>query len=162
MKEQKFQFNYEVYDGIEELNEKDAWLLNEAREVTRQAYAPYSKFYVGAVAKLKNGEIITGTNQENASFPVGICAERVLLASISSLHPNTPIETMAISYQSEDIKSDHPISPCGMCRQALQEFEGRMKTPMRLVLGGMEGKVYIIKSSGLLLPLAFTSEELGS
>ena len=161
MKKEKFEFDYEAYDSIDELNEKDAWLLNEAREVTTQAYAPYSKFYVGAVAKLANGEIVAGSNQENASFPVGICAERVLLASISSLYPATPIETIAISYQSEEVKSDHPISPCGMCRQALQEFEGRMKNPVRLILGGMEGKVYIIKSAALLLPLAFTSEELG-
>lgn len=161
MKKEKFEFDYEAYDSIDELNKKDAWLLNEAREVTTQAYAPYSKFYVGAVAKLANGEIVAGSNQENASFPVGICAERVLLASISSLYPATPIETIAISYQSEEVKSDHPISPCGMCRQALQEFEGRMKNPVRLILGGMEGKVFIIKSAGLLLPLAFTSEELG-
>jgi cytidine deaminase len=161
MKQEKFEFEYEVYEGRDELDKNDAWLLDEAREVTSQAYAPYSNFNVGAVAKLTNGEIVAGSNQENASFPVGICAERVLLASISSLYPNTQIETIAISYQSEEVKSDHPISPCGMCRQALQEFEHRMKSPIRLVLGGMEGKVYIIKSSGQLLPLAFTSKELG-
>jgi cytidine deaminase len=161
MKQERFEFDYEVYDSSSELDKNDAWLLNEARNVTSQAYAPYSNFNVGAVAKLVNGEIVAGSNQENASFPVGICAERVLLASISSLYPNTPIESMAISYQSEDVKSDHPISPCGMCRQALQEFEYRMKAPVRLILGGMEGKVFVIKSSGQLLPLAFTSEELG-
>jgi len=160
MKEQTFQFSYEVYNSSDELNDRDAWLLNEARDVTKQAYAPYSNFYVGAVAKLINGEIVAGSNQENASFPVGICAERVLLSTISSLYPNTPIDTLAVSYQSEVVKSDHPISPCGMCRQALQEFESRTG-PIRLILGGMEGKVYIIKSSGQLLPLAFTSEELG-
>jgi cytidine deaminase len=161
MKEQKFEFTYEVYDSSDELNEKDAWLLNEAREVTNQAYAPYSKFFVGAVAKLTNGEIVAGTNQENASFPVGICAERVLLSSISSFYNGIPVEAMAISYQAEETKSDHPISPCGMCRQALQEFETRMKKPIRLILGGQDGKVFIVKSAGQLLPLAFTSEELG-
>jgi cytidine deaminase len=67
---------------------------------------------------------------------------------------------MAISYQSKIVKSDHPISPCGMCRQALQEFEGRMQKPIRLILGGMEGKIYVIKSARQLLPLAFTNEEL--
>jgi cytidine deaminase len=160
MENKKFEFEYEVYKNSDELNEKDAWLLNEAREITKQAYAPYSKFYVGAVARLVNGEIVTGTNQENASFPVGICAERVLLSTISSLYPATPIDTLAVSYRSEVVKSDHPISPCGMCRQALQEFETRTGA-IRLILGGIEGKVYIVKSSGLLLPLAFTSEELG-
>jgi cytidine deaminase len=77
------------------------------------------------------------------------------------LYPGQPIETIAISYQSKGVKSDHPISPCGMCRQALQEFEGRTKKSIRLILGGMEGKIYIINSASQLLPLAFTNEELG-
>jgi cytidine deaminase len=159
MKQEKFQFEYEVYNSSDELAGKDAELLNQARKITRTAYAPYSKFNVGAAALLANGETVTGTNQENASYPVGICAERVLLSTISSLYPETAIDTMAISYQSDIAKSDHPISPCGMCRQFLQEFENRMG-PVRLVLGGMEGKVYILRSSGLLLPLAFTGDEL--
>src|SRR5436309_10441734 len=123
MKENKFDFNYIVYDSIEELQEDEKWLLNEAREDTAQAYAPYSNFQVGAVAKMANGEIVAGSNQENASFPVGLCAERVLLASISSLFPRIPVDIIAISYKSDNQKSDHPISPCGICRQALQEFE---------------------------------------
>lgn len=157
----QFEFIFEEYNSINELREEDAWLLNEAREVTNQAYAPYSNFLVGAVAKLVNGEIVAGTNQENASFPAGLCAERVLLASASSAYPGVPIETMAISYQSDNIKSDHPIAPCGVCRQSLQEFEQRTDRSIRLILSGLEGKVYIIPQSNMLLPLAFTSEELG-
>lgn len=160
MKENKFEFNYKVYDSISELPEDLQWLLNEAREVTSNAYAPYSKFQVGAIGRMANGEIVAGSNQENASFPVGLCAERVLLASISSLFPRIPIETIAISYKSEHQKSDHPISPCGICRQSLQEYEGRVNHPVQLVLGGMEGPVYVIDSASRLLPLAFTSEEL--
>lgn len=160
MKENKFEFNYKVYDNISELPEEHQWLLTEAREVTANAYAPYSKFQVGAVARMANGEIVAGSNQENASFPVGLCAERVLLASVSSLFPKIPIETIAISYRSEHQKSDHPISPCGICRQSLQEFEGRVSHPVQLILGGMEGPVYVIDSASRLLPLAFTSEEL--
>ena len=160
MKENKFEFNYKVYDNITELPEEQQWLLNEAREVTANAYAPYSKFQVGAVARMANGEIIAGSNQENASFPVGLCAERVLLASVSSVFPKIPIDTIAISYKSETQKSDHPISPCGICRQSLQEFEGRVKHPVQLILGGMEGPVYVIDSASRLLPLAFTSDEL--
>lgn len=160
MKENKFEFNYKVYEGIAELPEEQQWLLNEAREVTANAYAPYSNFQVGAVAKLANGQIVAGSNQENASFPVGLCAERVLLASASSLFPKVPIETIAVSYKSESQKSDHPISPCGICRQSLQEFESRVGHPVQLVLGGMEGPVYVIDSASRLLPLAFTSEEL--
>lgn len=160
MKEQNYHFSYQVFDSIDELDEKDASLLRKARAITKQAYAPYSNFYVGAAARLKNGEILTGTNQENASFPVGICAERALLSTISSLYPSAGIETMAVTYQGKNVKSDHPISPCGMCRQALLEYEGRTNA-MRLILSGMEGKVYIINSANLLLPLAFTNEELG-
>ena len=160
MKESKFEFNYKVYDNISELPEEHQWLLNEAREVTANAYAPYSKFQVGAVARMANGEIVAGSNQENASFPVGLCAERVLLASVSSLFPKIPIDTIAVSYKSEHQKSDHPISPCGICRQSLQEFESRVGHPVQLILGGMEGPVYVIDSATRLLPLAFTSEEL--
>lgn len=161
MKKDEFKFSFDVYDSIEELTEEDAWLLNEAREVTEHAYAPYSHFHVGAVAKLTNGEIVAGSNQENASFPAGLCAERVLLASASSLYPKVPIQSMAISYNAgNNGPSDHPISPCGICRQSLQEYEGRVKHPIRLILGGMQGKVYIISTASSLLPLAFTSDEL--
>jgi cytidine deaminase len=160
MKEQKFEFSIQVYDGIDELDNSDRKLLIEARNATTKAYAPYSHFFVGAAARLSNGQIVTGSNQENASYPVGICAERVLLGSASSLYPDTPIEAMAISYQSERVKSDHPISPCGMCRQSLQEFEIRTNKKLRLILGGMEGKVYVLSNASLLLPLAFTNEEL--
>jgi len=160
MKEQKFEFSFDVYDNIDELKENDRDLLITARDATEKSYAPYSNFHVGAAAKMANGEIVSGSNQENASFPVGICAERVLLASASSHHPGVPIETMAISYQSKYMNSDHPISPCGMCRQALQEFESRTTKPIRLILGGMKGKIFVIASASLLLPLAFTSEEL--
>jgi cytidine deaminase len=161
MKERKFEFSFEVYDSIDELGAEDQQLLTEARNVTEQAYAPYSNFRVGAAAKLENGKIVTGTNQENASYPVGICAERVLLSTVSSLYPDIPVTTMAVSYQSNKIKSDHPISPCGMCRQALLEFEGRTSKLIRLILAGIKGKIYVIRSASQLLPLAFGSEELG-
>jgi len=160
MKENKFEFQYEVYEDISQLTERDAWLLKEAKTVTDQAYAPYSNFHVGAVAMLENGEVVAGTNQENASYPVGICAERVLLGTVATVHPKVPISSIAISYNSEEVKSDHPIFPCGMCRQALLEYETRLKKPIRLILGGMEGKVYIIKTASLLLPFAFTRNEL--
>ena len=118
MKENKFEFSYEVYNDVSELKKEDADLVMQARAVTKQAYAPYSNFFVGAIAKLSNGEIVAGTNQENASYPVGICAERVLLGNAATLYPNVSVDTLAISYDSKEVPSDHPISPCGMCRQA--------------------------------------------
>lgn len=160
MKEQKFEFEYEVYDDLSELKKEDAELLTKARSVTKHAYAPYSNFFVGAVAELNNGEIVSGTNQENASYPVGICAERVLLGNAATLHPGISIDTMAISYDSKEVKSDHPISPCGMCRQSLLEYETRTGQPIRLILAGQEGKIIIVKTVSFLLPFAFTSGEL--
>lgn len=160
MNKKEYKFLFEEYDSIEDLKKEDAWLLHEAREITNTAYAPYSRFLVGAVAKLNNGEIIAGTNQENASYPVGLCAERALLASAATVYPEVPIETMAISYQNSSRDGNEPISPCGMCRQALQEFEERTGQPIRLILGGLEGRVYIIEKAGQLLPLAFTAKEL--
>jgi cytidine deaminase len=160
MEKNAFHFEYEVYDSINELPEADAWLLEEAREVTTTAYAPYSNFHVGAVARLTNGEMVAGSNQENASFPAGLCAERVLLSSASSLYPKVPIESIAISYRSSLVESDHPISPCGICRQSLQEYEARLHHPIRLILGGMKGKVFVIPKASMLLPLSFTSNDL--
>lgn len=160
MKEQKFEFEYEVYNDIIELKKEDAELLTLARTVTKQAYAPYSNFFVGAAARLSNDKLVVGTNQENASYPVGICAERVLLGSAATLYPAVGIDTMAISYDSDEVKSDHPISPCGMCRQSLLEYETRTEKPIRLILAGQQGKIYIVKTIKFLLPFAFTSEEL--
>jgi cytidine deaminase len=160
MKENKFEFRYNVYSNIGELSMDKQLLIQEARRSTNNAYAPYSNFNVAAVAQLANGEIVRGTNQENASSPVGLCAERVLLATISSMYPDTPIDTIAISYNTERVKSDHPISPCGVCRQSLQEVEGKNGKAIKLLLSGMEGEVYELDSATNLLPLAFTSNEL--
>lgn len=160
MDQQAYKFDFFVYDAIDKLSEEDAWLLNKAREATQLAYAPYSNFRVGAMARLSNGELVAGSNQENASFPVGICAERVLLASASSLYPQVPIDTIAISYHNTNGNSSHPISPCGICRQSLMEYELRVAQPIRLILGGMEGKVYIIPKASMLLPLSFTATDM--
>jgi cytidine deaminase len=160
MNRKEIHFEYEVYDSIDELTEEDAWLLDQAREVTQHAYAPYSKFKVGAAAKLMNGEVVLGSNQENASYPAGICAERVLMSTASSLFPRQAIETMAISYNNTNGESDRPITPCGICRQSLKEFETRTHHPIRLILGGMHGKVFVIPQADYLLPLSFSGDDL--
>jgi len=160
MKKEEYSFGFEVYESINELEDGDKSLVEEARKVTEKAYAPYSHFHVGAVAKLSNGEIVSGTNQENASYPVGICAERVLLSSASMLHTNISIDTIAISYHNTKGESNHPVSPCGMCRQSLVEYEERTGKPIRLILSGMKGKVFIVEKASQLLPLSFGSEDL--
>jgi cytidine deaminase len=156
----EFSFSFDIYHSEKELPPDDASLLQQAREETKKAYAPYSRFRVAAAARLSNGQIIAGTNQENASFPAGICAERVLLSSVSSIYPGFYIDTIAISYHNEQGDSSHPISPCGICRQSLQEYEHRSIHPIRLILGGMTGRIHVLPSAAVLLPLAFRGVEL--
>ena len=156
----KLEFDFEVYSSIEELNEADATLVLKARESTTLAYAPYSNFSVGAAAVLTDGNIVIGSNQENASFPVTICAERVLLSTAANLFPKVPIDTLAISYKSGKGKDTEPISPCGMCRQSLIEYENIVSHPIRIILSGMSGEVYIIANAGMLLPLGFSGKNL--
>lgn len=160
MQHKEYRFTYEEYTSDAELETADQHLLDKAREVTSHAYAPYSHFRVGAAARLNNGQIVTGTNQENASFPVGICAERVLLSAASSLYPDIPIRAIAISYFNEQGPAKQPVSPCGICRQSLQEFETRTGQPIRLILGGQTGPVYVIPQSASLLPIAFVADDL--
>ena len=155
-----FSFSIDVYDSVDLLSKEDALLLAKAQEVTVNAYAPYSEFQVGAVARMANGELLSGTNQENASYPIGICAERVLLSAASSVYPNVPIDAIAVSYNNLNGTSDHPVAPCGVCRQSLHEYEARMNQPIRLILGGKSGKIYVVERAGQLLPLAFTKNEL--
>jgi cytidine deaminase len=156
----QYDFKFEEYNTIEELAPADAELLAASRKVTGNAYAPYSNFHVGAVAQLANGEKLTGTNQENASYPVGICAERTLLSAIGSLFPNEKVNTIAISYHNLNGSSSTPASPCGMCRQSLVEYEQRVDQPIRLILSGMDGKVFIIPKASMLLPLGFSSDDM--
>lgn len=160
MEKKVYQFAFETYSSHTDLAEEDAALLLKARDITKLAYAPYSNFQVSAVAKLANGEIITGTNQENASYPVGICAERALLSALGTLFPNVAIDTMAIAYHNLNGESSKPVSPCGMCRQALVEYEGRTKKPIRLILSGMDGNVFIVEQANQLLPLSFGGDDL--
>lgn len=158
MKEIRFQ--YQVLPDASMLSSEDAQLLQMARAATSKAYAPYSQFNVGAVAMLNNGETIEGTNQENASYPVGICAERVLLSAVSSLYNGVAIKTIAISCHNLKGESKNPVSPCGLCRQSLLEQTLRQHQPIRLILSGMEGMVYILDDASFLLPLSFTADDM--
>jgi cytidine deaminase len=158
--QQKFEFEYEILAAINDLSTDDKELLEAARKATQNAYAPYSNFLVGAAARLSNAQIAIGANQESASFPVGVCAERALLNSVGSQFPNLTITTMAISYQPVGKDSNAPISPCGMCRQSLLDFETRYGAPIKIILAGMQGQVMIISSASNLLPFGFDGKIL--
>ena len=161
MDTRKYSFEYLSFPGSDALPAPDAKLLTEAREVTAHAYAPYSNFRVGAVIQLANGAKVSGTNQENASFPVGICAERTALSTASSLYPGVPIDTIAMSYyNAAGGSSEAPISPCGMCRQTLAEYENRQEQPIRVILSGQTGKVLVLQTVKHLLPLGFSADDM--
>ena len=157
---QKFEFEYQQFQDSTSLAMADQELLEAARKATQNAYAPYSNFWVGAAARLSNHQIVIGANQESASFPVGVCAERALLNSVGSQFPNLIIHSMAISYQPVGKASNEPISPCGMCRQSLLDFETRYGAPIKIILAGMQGQVMIISSASNLLPFGFDGKIL--
>lgn len=153
-------FSFDRFSSAAELPPADRVLLEEAREAAGRAYAPYSRFCVGAALVLSNGEIIKGANQENASFPAGICAERVALSAASVQFPHVFIEGLAVSYENKQGPSAHPITPCGICRQSLLEYEQKQQHPIRLILGGLSGKVFVLSSAKYLLPMSFSADDL--
>lgn len=151
---------FETYADSDALPPADAALLHQARQATQDAWAPYSRFRVGAAALLENGEVLTGTNQENASYPVGICAERTVLSVASGLHPNVPVLAIAVSYDNELAPSVAPIAPCGICRQTLMEYQARYQRPIRLILAGLSGQVIVVADSADLMPLSFSANSM--
>ncbi len=150
---------YEVED-LTELSGEDRELLEAAKEMTSNAYAPYSEFYVGSAILLENGKVVKGSNQENAAYPSGICAERVTIFSASAQYPDVVMKTIAVAARNPRQAMDYPISPCGSCRQVLLEFELKQKNPIKILLTGETGKVYIIEKAIDLTPISFSSDDL--
>jgi cytidine deaminase len=159
MKSKEISFSWKEFDDISELDQTDRELLNEAIEATSDAYAPYSGFQVGAAVLLENGQIIRGSNIENAAFPSGICAERNALSTCSSMYPGIIPTAMAIAaITSDEVIADN-VSPCGNCRQFIAEEEYRHGKSIRIILGG-SSKIRIIEKGGDLLPLQFNRDSL--
>lgn len=158
MKELTITSIIKVYE-FDELNKADQNLMTTAMEATTRSYAPYSKFSVGAAALLADGTIVTGTNQENAAYPSGLCAERTTLFYANSQYPDQPVTTLAIAARTEKDFIDLPIPPCGACRQVILETEKRYKQPIRILLYGKEA-IYEVKSIGALLPLSFDASAM--
>lgn len=144
----------------EELDTQDAELVNLAKEATQRAYAPYSHFHVGAALRLKNGQIITGNNQENAAYTNGICAERNAIFAAQNLYPNQAIMSIAIAAYSEEEFTAAPVSPCGACRQVMIEIESRYKQPIRILLYGEKGTYIIPEGIKTLMPPQFDTNAL--
>jgi len=160
MKEIKIQSTIYVFDTLEELPKDIVLLMNKAIEAREKAYAPYSNFNVGAALLLDNNEIITGSNQENASYPSGLCAERTAIYYANSQYPNNRIVRMAISAGSKKNKTTSPIPPCGACRQAIAEYEVKQDFPIEIYFMGEIGKIAKSDSLANLLPFIFDKSVL--
>lgn len=160
MKKQKITFELTLFDGIEDLSSSDSGLLQQAITARGNAYAPYSNFMVGAAVELANGEVVIGSNQENASYPSGLCAERVAVFQAGAKFPGVVIKTVAITATSRHFSTERPAAPCGNCRQAILEYELKQKSPIALLLMGEQGPVVKCNSIADILPLAFDSSFL--
>ena len=155
MKEVKIETRLKVYDSIKELPQEIITLMSFASKARLNAYAPYSKFMVGAAILLDNGETVTGNNQENACYPSGLCAERTAIYYAGSKYPKSKILKLAITAGSQDEGTSKPIPPCGSCRQAILEYEIKQDHNIEIYFMGTSGKVIQSYSLANLLPLGF-------
>jgi len=160
MKQIKITSSATVYSNLGALSTEDQMIMNKAIKARGNAYAPYSKFHVGAALLLDNGEIVLGNNQENAAYPSGMCAERVAVWQAGSLFPGVKIKKLAISASSTITKVDKPIGPCGACRQTLSEYEINQKEPFPVIFMGEVGEIVKTPSLLSLLPFSFDSSYL--
>ncbi len=148
------------FPGTSELPEEEQNLLHQAAKSAFNSYAPYSEFHVGAAVLLENGDVICGSNQENAAYPSGLCAERVALFYANSKYPGLKVKALAISAHADHFLIDKPISPCGTCRQVIAETENRQKSKIRILMQGETGPVNMTEGIDNLLPLTFYEEKL--
>ena len=145
---------------LEELDSESKYLIHKAKEATTHAYAPYSKFYVGVAIILDDGTVVTGSNQENASYPLCMCAERVALYAASAMYPDKKILKMAVVAHKKNHKELVAATSCGACRQVMVEYEDRQKQPIKVVMLGSPDKWIECSSSQALLPLGFDKKSM--
>ena len=158
MKELKQQVIIRKY-LFEELTDSDKRLIEAAKEATKRSYAPYSHFNVGAAAMLDDGTIVTGSNQENAAYPSGLCAERTTLFHAGSEYPDKAVNTLAIAASNSEGFTEQPVTPCGACRQVMLEAEQRYLRPIRMLMYGT-ACIYETRGTKDLLPLSFGIESM--
>lgn len=153
--EKELSFKYTQLEHWNELPTSDHVLVEAAQNVMQGAYAPYSKFRVGASLLLEDGTIVTGSNQENIAYPSGLCAERVALFFAGANHPEKTVDTLCIVAKGDLVDVETLLSPCGGCRQVMVETEKRQNQPFRVILVSQNNVTIIAESAASLLPLAF-------
>ncbi len=160
MKKLKIESEAIVYEERKEIPDRLSKLITAAEQAAAGAYAPYSRFQVGAALLLGNGEVVTGSNQENAVYPCGLCAERTAAFAASAKYPDVPFVALAITAINPDKPLSRPVSPCGSCRQVLHEYQKRFDRPIEVILSGQVGPVYHFSNIEDLLPYTFDSDFL--
>jgi cytidine deaminase len=152
--------NFTIVDHLEDLDAESKYLTHKAKDAATHAYAPYSKFLVGAAVLLEDGNIVTGTNQENAAYPSGMCAERVALYAVASQHPEKKILKISVVAKRKGGKEILPATSCGPCRQVMLEFEQRQETAIEVVMQNQEHRWVKAPSAESLLPFCFSKASL--
>jgi cytidine deaminase len=152
--------DFTYFDHLEDLDAESKYLVHKAKEATAHSYAPYSKFCVGAAIMLEDGTMITGSNQENAAYPLCMCAERVALYAAAASHPDKKIIKIAVVAHKKSHKDLTPAAPCGACRQVMHEFEQRQHKPMEVIILAPNKKWTKASSAATLLPLGFSKDSL--
>ena len=160
MKKRILKTTVEVYASEKELSLVDQKLLKKAKQALKKSYSPYSNFKVGAAILLNNGKMMSGSNQENAAYPSGMCAERVAIWKASSSFPNKKVKKIAIAAISSNKKLDRPVGPCGACRQTLFEYEVKQGKDVEVIFMGEIGNVIKTNSIASLLPFSFDNTYL--
>lgn len=156
MQKRNVSFSYTEYGDPTQLSKDDQLLVDYSKKMTESAYAVYSHFNVGAAIRLENGEIVKGSNQENAAYPSGLCAERVAIFGASANYPDVSIEAIAISAVSLKKPGNQPVTPCGACRQVLIEYQIKQNKPIKVILSARNGRIWVIENVEHLLPLGFS------
>jgi cytidine deaminase len=153
----KVEIDYTIVP-LKDLGKEEATLMDRALQARFTAHAPYSDFQVGAAALLADGTVITGSNQENRSFPAGLCAERVCLYHASSNYPDTPIEILAVVAFPARSETAEPAHPCGGCRQVMMEMQHKQRRPFKLLMLYPNDEVLVLEKASDLMPFPFESE----
>lgn len=156
MTNKEIKIAYKEFDSIDELESKDRKLAQAAIEATKLSYAPYSNFNVGAAVLFEDGEIVKGSNQENAAYPSGMCAERTALFYASASRPDKAMSAIAIAAGQNGVICDYPVTPCGACRQVMAQYQTKSGAPMKVLLVGGR-KIWKFEKIDDLLPLIFDS-----
>ncbi|MDR1022046.1 MAG: cytidine deaminase [Prevotellaceae bacterium] len=157
MESKEIKILVEAYGSLADLRAGDRALVQHAQKASEAAYAPYSRFRVGAAALLDNGEVVSANNQENAAYPSGLCAERTALFYAGAKFPDAAVKAIAIAAQTGGKFCPHAVYPCGACRQVMRECEKRGRQPIRVIMYG-ERRVEVVQSAIDLLPLSFDME----